>query len=105
MHWNNDVVTALPTGAAVLARTPQGELQAARYAPPAWGVQLHPEADAAVVAPLGRVDREDHLAPGVDQDGRARPHRRRAAASWTRPWRPLAAAFARTAPGGSGWAR
>ena len=29
----------------MLARTEEGELQVARFAPTVWGVQLHPEVD------------------------------------------------------------
>ena len=54
IQWNHDLVTALPDGAVALARTPQGELQVARFAPRAWGVQLHPEADEHIVVALGR---------------------------------------------------
>ena len=67
IQWNNDLVTALPDGATALARTPRGELQVARFAARAWGVQLHPEADEHVVAAWADGDREDHLERGVDQ--------------------------------------
>lgn len=48
VHFNDDVVEVLPPGAVRLATGPGGEVQAVRYAPSAWGVQCHPEADAAV---------------------------------------------------------
>lgn len=67
IHWNHDLVVTLPDGATALARTPQGELQVARYAPRAWGVQLHPEADEHVVASWAEGDRADHLERGIDQ--------------------------------------
>jgi GMP synthase (glutamine-hydrolysing) len=59
VHWNNDVVLALPAGARPLARTPDGEVQAARLGHHVWGVQFHPEAGVAVleewVAELGEA--------------------------------------------------
>lgn len=48
VHFNDDVVADLPPGAVPLATAPGGEAQAVRYGPAAWGVQCHPEADAAV---------------------------------------------------------
>jgi len=48
LHWNQDVVTELPDDAVLLATAPGGEVQAARFAPRAWGIQPHPEADASV---------------------------------------------------------
>lgn len=57
IQWNNDVVQDLPDGAVALARTPAGELQAARFAPAVWGVQAHPEADRHVVQPWADEDR------------------------------------------------
>jgi GMP synthase (glutamine-hydrolysing) len=49
VHWNNDVVTDLPPGAMVLARSPDGAVQAARWGRHVWGVQYHPEADPPLV--------------------------------------------------------
>ena len=49
-HWNSDVMTEPPAGATVLARTPDGAVQVARLARTVWGVQCHPEVDAAIVA-------------------------------------------------------
>lgn len=49
-HWNEDVVTQLPPGAVRLATAPDGTVQAARYAPRAWGVQFHPEVTAVIFA-------------------------------------------------------
>ncbi|MEQ6903693.1 type 1 glutamine amidotransferase [Nocardioides sp. YIM 152588] len=48
LHWNHDVVVELPEGAEALAATPDGEIQAARFAPTAWGIQAHPESDEAL---------------------------------------------------------
>ncbi len=92
VHWNNDVVTDLPPGALVLARTPQGDVEVVRLGPAAWGVQLHPEVDAAVVARWAASD--DKPAPGVDTAAEvarvdaARPELDEA-------WAPLALSFAR----------
>ncbi|GAB2859807.1 type 1 glutamine amidotransferase [Nocardioides pacificus] len=68
VQWNNDLVTSLPPGAELLAATPVGEIQAVRFAPTVWGVQLHPEADVAVVSAWAEGDRADHLERGVDTD-------------------------------------
>ncbi len=94
LQWNHDLVAALPPGATALARTPEGDLQAARFAPRAWGVQTHPEADRAVVAPWAARDREEHRARGIDQAAllaeleAARPE-------LVAAWSPLGAGFAR----------
>lgn len=53
LHWNNDVVTRPPAGSTVLARSPDGAVQALRLGPRAWGVQFHPEVTAAVVRGWG----------------------------------------------------
>lgn len=68
VHWNNDVVTTLPPGAVALAHSPGGEVQVARLAPTVWGVQLHPEADRAVVEPWAALDAEVHASRGIDQE-------------------------------------
>ena len=67
VHWNADVVSRLPEGAAVLARSVDGSLQAARFAPAAWGIQAHPEVDVDLCRRWAEVDRDDHLARGLDQ--------------------------------------
>ena len=67
IHWNNDVVVAMPDGGAVLARTPGGEVQVARLAPLAWGVQSHPEVDSDVVTGWAAEDRDDLVALGLDE--------------------------------------
>ena len=68
VQWNNDVVTRLPEGAVVLARTASGELQAARFGSAAWGVQWHPEAGADIIRPWAQHDRDDAKERGVDVD-------------------------------------
>ena len=68
VHWNGDVVTSAPAGTTPLARTIDGQLQVARFAPAAWGIQAHPEVDVDLCRRWAEVDRDDHLARGVDQD-------------------------------------
>ncbi|MBS2938544.1 type 1 glutamine amidotransferase [Nocardioides sp. J2M5] len=98
IHWNNDVVVAMPDGGVVLARTPGGEVQVARFADRAWGVQAHPEVDADVVAGWAADDRDDLVALGLDEaavvaavaDAEARLEEH---------WRPLVERFAAIAGG------
>jgi GMP synthase (glutamine-hydrolysing) len=91
VHWNDDVVLRAPEGTVVLARTPQGEVQVARFAPRAWGVQLHPEVDDRILASWAEGDR-DRYDEGVLDDvlSRVAVVRDDLAAGW----RPLAQAFA-----------
>jgi GMP synthase (glutamine-hydrolysing) len=58
VHWNNDIVLRAPDGTVVLATSPRGELQAARFAPGIWGVQLHPEVDERILETWAEEDRE-----------------------------------------------
>lgn len=92
VHFNTDVVVDLPPTGTLLATTLDGSVAAARLAPTVWGVQFHPEADAAVVAgwaaasgpALARAELSaEEVVGAVD----------RAAAELTRTWRPLAEAF------------
>ncbi len=73
VQWNSDIVTRLPEGAVVLATSPDGTVQAARFGCRAWGVQLHPEvgpetfqrwieAEAAAGKPPTDRTREVHTA-------------------------------------------
>ena len=68
VHWNLDVVTALPDGAQALASTPAGELQAARFSDTVWGVQWHPEIDDRIFGAWAEDDREETERLGVDTD-------------------------------------
>lgn len=68
VHWNGDVVTAVPDGVSVLARTDDGAPQVLRLGPRAWGVQFHPEADHAVVSAWAAEDRGRPSDPRVDVD-------------------------------------
>jgi GMP synthase (glutamine-hydrolysing) len=93
VQWNNDIVAVPPPGCAVLARTPAGEIQAARFAPTVWGVQSHPEAGEEIVSAWAENDRNSAVERGVDVDAYV------AAVASAREelrasWRPLAQAFA-----------
>jgi GMP synthase (glutamine-hydrolysing) len=66
VHWNNDVVLELPPGAEVLARTPDGEVQAARLGRSVWGVQFHPEAGTGIVGGWLAAEGTAVAAQGVD---------------------------------------
>lgn len=92
VQWNDDVVSELPAGAVALARTPAGDLQAARFAARAWGVQFHPEADRALVELWAVSDAERHRARGIDQ-GEVLAAIDAAHAELGRTWRPLAQGF------------
>lgn len=50
VHYNGDVVSRLPEGASVLATSPDGSIQAARFGPRAWGIQFHPETTPEIFA-------------------------------------------------------
>jgi GMP synthase (glutamine-hydrolysing) len=58
VHWNNDIVLRAPDDTVVLATSPGGELQVARFAPGIWGVQLHPEVDERILETWAEDDRE-----------------------------------------------
>ncbi|HEU5036575.1 MAG TPA: type 1 glutamine amidotransferase [Nocardioides sp.] len=93
VQWNDDVVAELPPGATLLAVTGRDEVQAARYAPLMWGVQLHPEVDVPVLRPWAESDRGSHETRGIDTDGLLRDIDA-ARAELDDAWRPLAAGFA-----------
>jgi GMP synthase (glutamine-hydrolysing) len=98
VHWNRDVVTALPPDAEVLARAETGEVQAARLAAMVWGVQFHPEVDEEVVAAWAREESgmlADAGLTSAEIVRRTRDARDELIASW----RPLAQSFARLARG------
>jgi GMP synthase (glutamine-hydrolysing) len=96
VQWNDDVVTEEPAGTVTLARCPTGELQAARFAPTVWGVQLHPEVTAQILAPWAAHDREVHLAAGLDPDA-VLAEIDGALAELVASWRPLAQRFVEVA--------
>ena len=90
-EWNDDIVLRAPDETVVLARTPQGELQVARFAPTVWGVQLHPEVDVHILEQSAEEDRHRY------DDGVLEDVLRRIDARYddlVAGWRPLAQAFA-----------
>ncbi len=91
IFWNDDIVSRVPEGTVTLAQTPDGQLQAARFAPTVWGVQLHPEVDEAILRAWAEED-PDRYAEGVLEDVLGRI----AAASHelVAGWRPLAQSLA-----------
>jgi GMP synthase (glutamine-hydrolysing) len=93
IHWNNDVVVTLPEGAVVLARSPGGEVQVARFGPRAWGIQAHPEADAGIIRRWVETDREDEVARGFDEES-VLAAIEEAGPALAAYWQPLAARFA-----------
>jgi GMP synthase (glutamine-hydrolysing) len=94
VHWNYDLVVEPPPGAVALARTPAGELQVARYAPLAWGVQHHPEVDETVVGTwVTEGERAELAERGLDAD-QLLTEIKEARAELDHAWAPLAAGFA-----------
>jgi len=93
IHWNNDVVARLPDGAVVLARSPGGEVQVARYGPRTWGIQAHPEVDADVVRHWVVTERDEHISLGRDPDA-VLAAIEDAGAALSAHWQPLTARFA-----------
>ena len=93
VQWNNDVVSELPDGAVLLAATSGGEVQAVRYGPAMWGVQLHPEVDDVVLRPWAEEDRGSHETQGIDTDALLDAVRD-ARVELDGAWRPLAQRFA-----------
>ena len=87
IQWNNDVVTTAPGDAVLLAAAESGEVQAMRFAPTVWGVQLHPEADLDIVRGWAASD------PGPDDD-RHLAAIEEAQAELERSWRALGKSFA-----------
>jgi GMP synthase (glutamine-hydrolysing) len=84
-HWNDDIVTRLPEGAVLMARSSAGEVQAARHAPTVWGVQWHPEVDEPLFRGwLVGGDADPTLAEATLAD------LARSADELERAWRPLA---------------
>jgi GMP synthase (glutamine-hydrolysing) len=91
VYWNDDVVTRAPAGTVALACSPAGDLQAVRFAPTVWGVQLHPEVDEQILRTWAMED-PDRYADGVlekvlDEVAAARR-------DLESGWRPLAHALA-----------
>lgn len=93
IHWNNDVVVALPDGAVVLARSPDGEVQAARFGPRAWGIQAHPEAHAGIIRRWVETDRDEEVARDFDE-GAVLTAIEETGPELAAYWQPLAGRFA-----------
>jgi GMP synthase (glutamine-hydrolysing) len=85
VQWNQDVVTARPAGSTVLAQTAGGSVQALRFGPRAWGLQLHPEVGRDLVARWAQSDPSAPIA--LDRIGAMEPQLRSA-------WQQAAEAFA-----------
>jgi GMP synthase (glutamine-hydrolysing) len=93
VQWNYDLVVAPPPDAVVLAETPDGELQAARFGPAAWGVQLHPEVDEAVVGTwVTDSERAELAGRGLDAD-QLLTDIKESREELDHAWAPLAAGF------------
>jgi len=93
VQWNNDLVVVPPVGTEILARTPAGELQAARFAPTVWGVESHPEAGEEIVSAWAANDRDSAAERGVDVAAYVADVAS-AREELVSSWRPLAARFA-----------
>jgi GMP synthase (glutamine-hydrolysing) len=93
IHWNHDVVTALPEGGVVLARSPDGTVQVARFAQRAWGVQAHPEAHSGIIRRWIENDRADEVGRDVDEE-EVLAAVEEAAPALTSWWKPVALRFA-----------
>ncbi len=96
IQWNNDVVSRLPPGAIELATSPDGAVQAARFARRAWGVQFHPEASPEIFDGWTVAKESPERADGIDVQEVA------AAIAVAEPalrgdWAPLARRFAELA--------
>jgi GMP synthase (glutamine-hydrolysing) len=61
-----DVVSDLPPGAVLLARTALDPNAAVRFAPSAWGVQFHPEMDRDVIFGYVESKKEQMAQEGLD---------------------------------------
>lgn len=96
LQWNNDVVLQAPPSTTPLAAAPDGTLQAARFAPAAWGTQAHPEVDLAVVKRWAETDYDQHRSRGIDQDA-ALAEFGDAHDELAGHWRPVAVRFAELA--------
>ena len=92
VQWNNDIVSRLPEGAVLLAETPAGEVQAARFAPTVWGVQWHPEAGHDIIRTWVDEDRDEAAERGINVDFHVAAVAE-AEQEMRATWRPLAERF------------
>jgi GMP synthase (glutamine-hydrolysing) len=58
VQWHEDEILSLPPRAVLLASSADCAVQAFRIGERAWGLQFHPEADAALVASWAAADAE-----------------------------------------------
>jgi GMP synthase (glutamine-hydrolysing) len=99
VQWNYDLLVEPPAEAVVLAQTPDGEVQVARFAPNVWGVQLHPEVDETIVGTWVTDSERGELADrGLDADALL-AEIKAAREELDHAWAPLAAGFADVALG------
>ena len=92
VQWNNDIVRRLPEGAVLLAETPAGEVQAARFAPTVWGEQWHPEAGHDIIRTWVDEDRDEAAERGINVDFHVAAVAE-AEQEMRATWRPLAERF------------
>lgn len=97
VQWNDDIVTALPSGATALATNQRDDLLLARFAPTVWGVQGHPEADETIVAAWAAKDVDSSELVGVDVPALL-AQIEAAGPAVEAAWRPVVAAFAGLVP-------
>jgi GMP synthase (glutamine-hydrolysing) len=93
VQWNNDIVAEPPADAVVLARTPRGEIQSARFADTVWGVQWHPEAGEEICRGWAEHDRDEAAERGVDLEAYV-AHVAEATEELRATWQGLATSFA-----------
>jgi GMP synthase - Glutamine amidotransferase domain len=93
VQWHWEEISALPTGATLLAGSRSYAHQVFRVGDRAWGVQGHPEVTAQIAAEWAREDRPLLVAAGRHPDelvAEVRVHE----AALAQTWRPVAEAFA-----------
>jgi GMP synthase (glutamine-hydrolysing) len=77
VHWNQDIFT-LPAGAVEVLRAPEPDgVEGFRYGDRAWGIQFHPEVDAAVLD-----DWYERYGDWLEEAGVATPDARALDAQW-----------------------
>ena len=64
-QWHADTITSLPAGSVLLARGDRYEVQAFRLEEAAWGVQFHPEVDAAMVKGWAEAEHSEAYPPAL----------------------------------------
>ena len=100
-QFHRDGITALPPGAVPLATSTRYPHQAFRLGRRVWGVQFHPEVDAAVVAPW-LAEEPDVAASAGRTPAQVVAEIDAAAPVLVATWRPFAHAFADVVLAGAG---